>query len=30
MRGEVACVLPEGRKPYWRGTITSLAYEFAS
>ena len=29
MRGEVAWLLPEGRKPYWRGTITSLHYEFA-
>jgi len=27
--GEVAWLLAEGRKPYWRGTITSLAYEFA-
>jgi hypothetical protein len=30
MTGEVAWVLPEGRRPYWRGTITELAYEFAS
>ncbi len=29
MTGEVAWLLPEGRKPYWRGTITSLHYEFA-
>lgn len=29
MSGEVAWVLPEGRKPYWRGTVTGLAYEFA-
>lgn len=28
--GEVAWMLPEGRKPYWRGTIDSLTYEFAS
>lgn len=27
--GEVAWLLPEGRKPYWRGTITSMAYELA-
>ncbi len=27
--GEVAWLLPEGRKSYWRGTIRSLAYEFA-
>ncbi len=30
MTGEVAWLAPEGRKPYWRGTITSLAYRFAS
>jgi hypothetical protein len=29
MRGEVAWLLPEGRKPYWRGEITGLKYEFA-
>jgi hypothetical protein len=29
MAGEVAWITPEGRKPYWRGTIASLAYEFA-
>jgi hypothetical protein len=29
MRGEVAWILPEGRKPYWRGEITGLKYEFA-
>jgi hypothetical protein len=29
MTGEVAWLLPEGAKPYWRGTITSLRYEFA-
>lgn len=29
MTGEVAWLTPEGRKPYWRGTITSLRYEFA-
>jgi hypothetical protein len=27
MRGEVAWLLPEGDKPYWRGTVTALAYE---
>ena len=27
--GEVAWLLPEGAKPYWRGTITALSYEFA-
>ncbi len=27
--GEVAWLLPEGRQPYWRGTIESLAYEYA-
>jgi hypothetical protein len=27
--GEVAWLLPEGAKPYWRGRITQLNYEFA-
>lgn len=27
--GEVAWLLPEGEKPYWRGQITGLDYEFA-
>jgi hypothetical protein len=27
--GEVAWLLPEGMKTYWRGTTTSLNYEFA-
>jgi hypothetical protein len=27
--GEVAWVLPEGAKPYWRGRITQLSYKFA-
>ena len=27
--GEVAWVLPEGEKPYWRGHITSIRYQFA-
>jgi hypothetical protein len=30
MSGEVAWLTPEGRKPYWRGTITLLRYEFAT
>jgi hypothetical protein len=30
LTGEAAWLAPAGRKPYWRGTITSLAYEFAS
>lgn len=29
MTGDVAWLLPEGDKPYWRGTVTSLRYEFA-
>ena len=28
--GEVAWILPEGVKTYWRGTTTSLNYEFAN
>jgi hypothetical protein len=28
LTGEVAWLTPEGRKPYWRGTITAAAYEF--
>ena len=28
MTGEAAWLLPQGRKPYWRGTIASLTYEF--
>ena len=27
--GEVAWLLPEGAKPYWRGHITGISYEFA-
>lgn len=27
--GEVAWLLPEGAKPYWRGRLTRLAHEFA-
>ncbi|MBI5721498.1 MAG: hypothetical protein HZC37_27825 [Burkholderiales bacterium] len=29
MTGEVAWLTPEGRRAYWRGTITSVSYEFA-
>jgi hypothetical protein len=29
LTGEVAWITRQGRKPYWRGTITALAYEFA-
>jgi hypothetical protein len=29
MEGEVGWVLPEGRKPYWRGHIVDIVYEFA-
>ncbi len=29
LNGEVAWLLPEGAKPYWRGQITSVNYEFA-
>jgi hypothetical protein len=28
-RGEVAWMLPEGPKPYWRGHIQRIAYEYA-
>jgi hypothetical protein len=27
--GEVAWLLPEGAKPYWRGRITEIIYDFA-
>jgi len=27
--GEVAWMRPEGRKPYFVGTVTALAFEFA-
>jgi hypothetical protein len=27
--GEVAWMLPEGAKPYWRGSITKINYEFS-
>lgn len=29
-RGEAAWLLPAGRKPYWRGTLTALRCEFAA
>jgi hypothetical protein len=29
LTGEVAWLLPEGRKTYWRGTISALRYEWA-
>jgi len=29
IEGEVAWLTPEGRKPYWRGRITNVTYEFA-
>ncbi|MCA1958041.1 MAG: hypothetical protein LDL14_05875 [Nitrospira sp.] len=29
LEGEVAWLLPEGAKPYWRGRITEIQYEFA-
>lgn len=29
IEGEVAWILPDGPKPYWRGRITRLTYEFA-
>ncbi|WP_317623103.1 DUF6920 family protein [Thiohalomonas denitrificans] len=29
LEGEVAWLLPEGAKPYWRGRITEIRYEFA-
>ena len=28
LEGEVAWILPEGAKPYWRGRTTALSYEF--
>jgi hypothetical protein len=28
MEGEVAWLLPEGEKPYWRGRIAKISYEF--
>jgi hypothetical protein len=29
LEGEVAWLLPDGRKPYWRGHVTRLEYEYA-
>jgi len=29
MKGEVAWLTPQGRKPYWRGAIASLSFEYA-
>jgi hypothetical protein len=29
MTGEVAWLTPQGRKPYWRGNVQSLTYEFS-
>ena len=29
VEAEVAWLLPEGRRPYWRGRITHFHYEFA-
>jgi hypothetical protein len=28
--GEVAWMLPEGRKTYWRGSVTFMVHEFAA
>jgi len=28
LSGEVAWLLPEGCRPYWRGRITKLVYDF--
>lgn len=29
MTGEVSWILPEGPRPYWRGRVTDLAFQFA-
>lgn len=29
LRGEVAWLTPEGRRVYWRGTVTAVSYEWA-
>jgi hypothetical protein len=29
LQGEVAWLAPQGRKPYWRGRIETISYEFA-
>jgi hypothetical protein len=28
LEGEVAWILPGGARPYWRGRLTRIAYEF--
>jgi hypothetical protein len=28
-KGEVAWLMPEGRKPYWRGEVTRLDFSLA-
>ena len=30
LEGEVAWLLPDGAKPYWRGRITTIQYEFSA
>lgn len=30
LEGEVAWITPQGRKPYWRGTLEHLAHDFAA
>jgi hypothetical protein len=30
LTGEVAWLMPQGRKPYWRGSITAINYDYAS
>jgi hypothetical protein len=29
LNGEVAWLLPDGAKPYWRGSLTEITYKFA-
>lgn len=29
LKGEVAWLVPQGAKPYWRGRITQISYDFA-
>jgi hypothetical protein len=29
LNGEVAWLLPEGEKPYWRGRITEISHDLA-
>jgi len=26
--GEAAWLTPQGRKPYWRGSVAAIAYEY--